>query len=84
MENMSLSWAGIMTAENIEGVAEQLRQLLTGKRYTFVLSTEDTGFEPKVSTNRRLTPNDDGDSIIVYPHGEFFHSSIASQSCIFL
>lgn len=66
MKEMNLNWYGMLTVENIERVADLLRQLLKGKRYTFVAANEFFGFKPEVRTNQELKPSTTGDPINVY------------------
>ena len=54
MREMNLGWAGMLTIENVEKVAELFRELLQGKRYTFVSANEFFGFKPEVRTRQRL------------------------------
>lgn len=54
-EPMELNWHGMLTTENIEAVVNLLKQLLEGKRYTFVTCNESFRFKPEVRTGQRLT-----------------------------
>ncbi len=45
---------GPLTLENIDRVAEQLLELLTGKQFTVVASSELNQFRPEVMINQRL------------------------------
>lgn len=54
--SMDLGWHGMLTVNNVEQVADLLRQLLTGKRYTFVAVNEFYGFKPEVRTSQKLKP----------------------------
>jgi hypothetical protein len=57
-KKMNLKWYGMLTINNIEQVADLLRQLLSGKRYAFVSSNELFSFKPEVRTNQELKPSD--------------------------
>jgi hypothetical protein len=52
------NFAGTLTTQNIEEVAEKIEATLTGKTYTFVSANEIFGFEPRVRVNQRLKEED--------------------------
>lgn len=65
-ENFSLSWYGMLTVENIEQVADLVRQLLVGRTYTFVAANEYRDYKPQVRTNQHMTRSNAGDPVNVY------------------
>ena len=65
-QEIGLNWYGMLTVENIEKVAETLRQLLKEKKYTFVACNEGMDFKPEVRTGQQLKPSTKGDPINVY------------------
>jgi len=65
-EEINLNWCGMLTVENIKQVVEVLRQLLSGKKFTFVICDEGRGFEPEVRTGQQLKPSTKDNSINVY------------------
>lgn len=51
------TWYGYLSDETVEHIAERIRNLLTGRRYTFVsLNTTQTRTMPEVRTGQRMTP----------------------------
>ncbi len=48
------NWHGPLTVDNIEGVVTLLRQLLGGRRYTFISAHERYKFKPEARTGQRL------------------------------
>ncbi len=65
-KKIGLRWDGMLTVQNIEQVVEVLRQLLNGKKFTFVACDEVSGFTPEVRTGQQLQPSTKGDPINVY------------------
>jgi uncharacterized protein YoaH (UPF0181 family) len=65
-KEINLNWNGMLTVENIEQVAEVLRQLLKGKKFTFVACHEDNNFIPKARTCQELRSINGDDPISVY------------------
>ncbi|MFA5936350.1 MAG: hypothetical protein WC822_00555 [Candidatus Paceibacterota bacterium] len=51
MKDFDSFWSGMLTVNNIEKVADLLRRLLMGKRFTLVMSCQFFGFKPDVRTN---------------------------------
>jgi hypothetical protein len=56
-QEMNLPWNGTLTIENVPAVAGLIRELLAGKRYTFVACNEFFGFKPEVRTGQTLKPS---------------------------
>jgi len=56
-------WEGILTIDNVQEVADRIRKLLEGKKYTFVTVNELRGFKPRVHTGQRLRKSSDAVSI---------------------
>lgn len=72
MVKIDMKWSGMLTVKNIEQVADLLRKLLNGKRYTFVAAHESRGFKPEVRTNQKLNSSIPGvaNSIRTYCNNE--------------
>ena len=51
MNEFNLNWSGMLTTQNIDQVADLLRHLLTGKKYTFVAANEYYEYKPEVRTS---------------------------------
>jgi hypothetical protein len=47
-------WHGYLTLENYEAVAQRLRELLAGHRYTFVAVNSGSDYRPEVRTGMEL------------------------------
>jgi len=63
MDNRSY---GMLTKGNIEDFVAVLREMLTGKRYTFVACNESRHFEPEVRTSQRLENGTNGTPFSVH------------------
>lgn len=57
MQEYNLNWFGMLTINNIEQVVGLLKQLIDGKRYTFVACNELDGFKPEVRTSQCVEHN---------------------------
>ena len=57
------NWAGPLSADNVVEVAETIRAILVGKRYTIVEVTSDGGYVPKVETGCKLEPDTSPEAI---------------------
>lgn len=57
-KGLKFDWSGTLTVNNIEQVCALLVKLLEGKTYTFIASSEASGFRPTVRTKQRLAPQD--------------------------
>ena len=68
---------GTVTTENIEEVADRLRDLLSGGPYTTVHCFEYNGFKPEVRLHQELGGSVDGDDVSLH-----FHSSEHAQVII--
>jgi hypothetical protein len=66
------SWFGDLTLENIEAIAERLKAMLRGKRYTFVSVNELFGPlpRPEVRTSQRLNIPDSQYTDIYVHYGD--------------
>jgi hypothetical protein len=54
---MITHWIGNLTIENVNEVADRLKELLIGKIYTFVSCNELDRFKPNVKTGQKLEDN---------------------------
>lgn len=63
-------WHGMLTVNNIDEIANLIREMLTGRRYTFVLVHEQKGFRPYVKASRELSNQNDINSVEVEHCGE--------------
>lgn len=54
MVEIDLQWAGVLTFENIDQVADTLRDLLTGRRFTLVSANELEMFKPRVKQGKMV------------------------------
>ena len=63
-----IKWHGTVTVSNIDEVAEMIRELLTGHRFTTVYCYEYKGFEPEVRLHQQLEGGRDGINIRVTHH----------------
>lgn len=54
MKEYNLHWYGMLTIENLENVVDLLKQLLDGKKYTFVACNEFFDFKPEVRTGQMV------------------------------
>ena len=61
---LDLHWSGPLTTNNVEYVADLLRQLLTNKRFTFIEVHEGHGSKPKIHTGKHLEEWQKGSSAI--------------------
>ena len=66
---MNDNWFGVMTVDNIEDIVGKLRELLTGKRYTFVSCYEYKRYEPEVRASQELKNGTSDDPFHVW-YGE--------------
>jgi hypothetical protein len=64
-------WAGYLTHENKDDVAERIRKTFGGKQYSFVVANEYLDYRPQVRTGQRLTPDwrDSDDPVKVWDDG---------------
>jgi hypothetical protein len=64
----NLYWSGVLTLENLDEVAGLFRQLLDGKRYTFVSAYEYRGWRPEVRMHQQVEPHNatDGQGISLW------------------
>lgn len=81
MENINLIWRGMLTIKNIGEVANTLRELLTGKKFTLVIAHENIYFRPEVTTCQILiSPNGTDEPIKVWHWGERSSIDISSSN----
>jgi hypothetical protein len=79
LKEFNLHWFGMLTVENIEQVADLLRQLLVGKTYTFVTVNELFRYKPEVRTSQRLKPNGDAITATKDETGRFASFSVSDS-----
>jgi len=63
-------WYGELTVENLEAIAQRLRSMLTGRRYTWVAVNEYYGPlpRPEVRTGQQIEPGKSQNGEAVYIH----------------
>ena len=67
---LNLRWSGPLTTNNVEHVADLLRQLLKDKRITVVEAHERFGFRPKVHTGECLEEMRAAEPALIIAHRE--------------
>ena len=68
--NYDLQWYGTLTVDNIGSVVELLKQLLEGKKYTFVSCYAYRGYKPEVRLHQEIDHKSStaGNAFIIYRH----------------